>query len=62
MNQIKQWITEGECELLPIFADLDQIALTNQRKVLAAFRQLEVSDYHLQPATGMAMATLVVKP
>lgn len=52
MSRILQWITEGERELQSIFADLDQVALKNQRKVLEAFRQLEVSDYHLQPATG----------
>lgn len=52
MSQIKQWISQGERELQGIFTELDEIALTNQRKVLEAFRYFQVSDYHLQPATG----------
>jgi len=52
MSKIKQWISEGERDLQGIFAELDEIALSNQRKVLEAFRHFQVSDYHLQPATG----------
>jgi cystathionine beta-lyase family protein involved in aluminum resistance len=52
MSKIKQWISEGERALQGTFAELDEIALGNQRKVLEAFRHFQVSDYHLQPATG----------
>ena len=52
MSKIKQWISQGERELQGVFAELDDVALSNQRKVLEAFRYFQVSDYHLQPATG----------
>ncbi|KGR79659.1 methionine gamma-lyase family protein [Ureibacillus manganicus] len=36
----------------PYHAKVDQTAFFNQQKVLAAFRENQVSDYHLHPSSG----------
>lgn len=49
---IEEIIQRGEENLKPLFARMDNIALQNQKKVLQAMRECQVSDFHLQPATG----------
>lgn len=41
-----------EERLVPIFKGVEDIAFTNQKKVLAAFRNNRVSDFHLNGSTG----------
>lgn len=41
-----------EEKLVPYFKEIEKTALVNQRKVLAAFRNNKVSDYHLSGSTG----------
>src|SRR5674476_366664 len=49
---IEEIILRGEENLRPLFERMDKIALQNQKKVLQAMRDCQVSDFHLQPATG----------
>lgn len=49
---IEEIMQRGEEKLKPLFARMDNIALRNQKKVLQAMRECQVSDFHLQPATG----------
>lgn len=41
-----------EQQLAPYFKDIEKIAYTNQKKVLAAFKANRVSDFHLNGSTG----------
>lgn len=41
-----------EEKLIPYFKDIEKTALINQKKVLAAFRNNRVSDFHLSGSTG----------
>lgn len=48
MNKVE----EIEERLTPYFKQIERIAFTNQKKVLSAFRNNRVSDYHLKGSTG----------
>lgn len=39
-------------QVIPYFSEIDQIAERNTRRVLAAFRQCQVSDYHFRSTSG----------
>lgn len=41
-----------ETRIAPIHQKIDDTAFYNQQKVLAAFKQHQVSDYHFNPSTG----------
>lgn len=43
---------ETEAELQPIFSKLNEISIFNHQKVLAAFTQNRISEYHLKGSTG----------
>ncbi len=45
-------IKESERQLLPLFEQLDEIALFNQRKVLNAFQKNKLALRHFSPSTG----------
>ncbi|MDP3050422.1 MAG: methionine gamma-lyase family protein, partial [Eubacteriales bacterium] len=51
-ENVQQLVTETEIELAPVYAELDLIALENQRRVLRAFQRNRVSEYHFRPSTG----------
>ncbi len=51
-ENIEGIILRGEERLRLLFQRMDKIALQNQSKVLQAMRTCQVSDFHLQPATG----------
>lgn len=41
-----------EKELLPMYQQIDEISLHNHKKVLNAFHNCQISDYHLKGSTG----------
>lgn len=43
---------EIEGKLSPYFKEIEKVAFVNQKKVLAAFRNNRVSDFHLKGSTG----------
>lgn len=51
-ESILELVQHIEKELQPIFAKRDAISEYNQRKVLQAFRDNQVSEFHFQPSTG----------
>lgn len=54
MNNIDLWATAEAVEekVAPYFKKVEKIAYDNQAKVLAAFRNNRVSDFHLSGSTG----------
>ena len=51
-NELEELAPEIENELLPIYRNLEDTALVNHNKVLTAFQQERVSDYHLKGSSG----------
>ncbi|MGE5653362.1 MAG: methionine gamma-lyase family protein, partial [Bacillota bacterium] len=54
-QQMEYWLgkaSEGETCLAERFAEIDQIALSNQKKVLESFWREQVADFHLHGSTG----------
>ncbi|MCM3089068.1 methionine gamma-lyase family protein [Bhargavaea ginsengi] len=51
-GQIGTWKKDAEQKITPFLKKADDIALFNQAKVLAAFRENRVSDHHMNPSTG----------
>ena len=52
MNSIDERIKAAERALLPLFEQIDEIALFNQEKVLSAFREERIALRHFLPSTG----------
>jgi cystathionine beta-lyase family protein involved in aluminum resistance len=48
----EQWMTEAESVLAETFRAVDELALVNTQKVLAAFQQERVGDHHFAGTTG----------
>ncbi|MCW1928255.1 methionine gamma-lyase family protein [Bhargavaea beijingensis] len=51
-EQIAIWRKEAENKIAPFLKHIDEVALANQAKVLAAFKENRVSDHHMNPSTG----------
>ncbi|MDG5789039.1 methionine gamma-lyase family protein [Evansella sp. AB-P1] len=51
-KKLESFIINAEEELQPMFRKRERISEANQRKVLRAFRDNEVSEFHFQPSTG----------
>jgi cystathionine beta-lyase family protein involved in aluminum resistance len=51
-EQLLQQAKQIEEKVKPYHERLDDVAFLNQQKVLAAFRKLQVSDYHFVPSNG----------
>ncbi len=49
---VEQQTEAIEEKLVPYFKDIEKVAYANQKKVLAAFRNNRVSDFHLKGSTG----------
>lgn len=50
--ELENKTVEVEEKLIPFFKDIEKTAYVNQKKVLAAFRNNRVSDFHLTGSTG----------
>lgn len=46
------FIRQAEHEVLPIFLEFDEIAYSNQERVLKAFQNARICDYHFNNSTG----------
>lgn len=51
-TEFNQAVTEIEDKVQPVYRRLEEIALVNHKKVLDAFHQARVSEYHLKGSTG----------
>lgn len=51
-NYLQELAEEVEEELLPIYRRVHEISLKNHARVLSAFRQNRVSEFHLRGSTG----------
>ena len=51
-QQLKSIVDEVESKTHSLFKQIDKIAEANQFRVLKAFRNHQVSDYHFTPSTG----------
>lgn len=52
MSNIEAIVDKIDKQLQPVFKQVQDNALFNQKKVLDAFRNCNVSDYHFNPSTG----------
>ena len=51
-NKIKDIVKQIEDKIKPIHWEVDQIVEKNQYRVLEAFRNQNVADFHFNPSTG----------
>ncbi|ACV62961.1 Aluminium resistance family protein [Desulfofarcimen acetoxidans DSM 771] len=52
LEQLEELALEAENELLPVYRELDKTSWINHSKVLAAFQEEKVSDFHLKSSSG----------
>lgn len=52
MRDIHELLKQAEALLPTRFAEIESVSITNQRRVLEAFRSERVSDFHLHGSTG----------
>lgn len=51
-KQLKMFVDQAEALTAPLMKQIDDVAEKNQFRVLQAFRNNQVSDYHFTPSTG----------
>ncbi|WP_257350536.1 aminotransferase class I/II-fold pyridoxal phosphate-dependent enzyme [Pseudalkalibacillus decolorationis] len=51
-REMKQLVNQIETRIQPMHQKIDAIEESNQKKVLEAFREHQVSDFHFTPSTG----------
>ncbi|WP_017727413.1 methionine gamma-lyase family protein [Halalkalibacterium ligniniphilum] len=51
-TKLKALVEEIEKKIQAHFSEVEEIALTNQGRVMTSFKEHQVSDYHFTPSTG----------
>lgn len=52
LQLLEEFAEKAQKDLAPLFYETEKISEANQRKVLKAFREHQVSEFHFNPSTG----------